>query len=407
MEESGLFDEVVRYQDYESAVAGLLERLNPKRVALDFSETDAECDGLTLGRYEHYKSHIKGQMEYTEVSSDLFIPQVKAAVHHKIRRLSMGKYIRKRLIQSIPVVFGITILTYFIMKLAPGGPLANMINPRTSAESILRAKEAMGLNKPIIIQYVNWLRELLQGNFGYSTNSGQQVLAMILERLPATLLLTVTAFVLSFVIGIPLGVYSATHKYSAGDYGLTIFSFIGISIPSFFFGMGLIYIFAIKLKWFPTSGFGDTTFKGTGMALFLNKMKYLVMPALVMSLANLATVMRFTRSSMVETLNQDYIRTARAKGLSEKVVIYRHALKNSLIPVITIFGLSIPNLFGGAYITEKVFSWPGMGLLGVDAIANRDYAVLMGLTLFTAILVLVGNLVADILYSFVDPRIRY
>ena len=297
----------------------------------------------------------------------------------------MGKYIRKRLIQSIPVVFGITILTYFIMKLAPGGPLANMINPRTSAESILRAKEAIG----------------------YSTNSGQQVLAMILERLPATLLLTVTAFVISFVVGIPLGVYSATHKYSAGDYGLTIFSFIGISIPSFFFGMGLIYIFAIKLKWFPTSGFGDTTFKGTGMALFLNKMKYLVMPALVMSLANLATVMRFTRSSMVETLNQDYIRTARAKGLSEKVVIYRHALKNSLIPVITIFGLSIPNLFGGAYITEKVFSWPGMGLLGVDAIANRDYAVLMGLTLFTAILVLVGNLVADILYSFVDPRIRY
>ena len=296
----------------------------------------------------------------------------------------MGKYIRKRLIQSIPVVFGITILTYFIMKLAPGGPLANMINPRTSAESILRAKEAMGLNKPIIIQYVNWLRELLQGNFGYSTNSGQQVLAMILERLPATLLLTVTAFVISFVVGIPLGVYSATHKYSAGDYGLTIFSFIGISIPSFFFGMGLIY-----------------------MALFLNKMKYLVMPALVMSLANLATVMRFTRSSMVETLNQDYIRTARAKGLSEKVVIYRHALKNSLIPVITIFGLSIPNLFGGAYITEKVFSWPGMGLLGVDAIANRDYAVLMGLTQFTAILVLVGNLVADILYSFVDPRIRY
>lgn len=319
----------------------------------------------------------------------------------------MGKYIRKRLIQSIPVVFGITILTYFIMKLAPGGPLANMINPRTSAESILRAKEAMGLNKPIIVQYINWLRELLQGNFGYSTNSGQQVLTMILERLPATLLLTVTAFLVSFIVGIPLGVYSATHKYSAGDYGLTIFSFIGISIPSFFFGMGLIYIFAIKLKWFPTSGFGDTTFKGAGMALFLNKMKYLVMPALVMSLANIATVMRFTRSSMVETLNQDYIRTARAKGLSEKVVIYRHALKNSLIPVITIFGLSIPNLFGGAYITEKVFSWPGMGLLGVDAIGNRDYAVLMGLTLFTAILVLVGNLVADILYSFVDPRIRY
>ena len=319
----------------------------------------------------------------------------------------MGKYIRKRLPQTIPIVFGITILTYFIMKLAPGGPLANMINPRTSVEAINKAKEALGLDKPILVQYWNWLKELFHLNFGYSTFSGQPVLEMILERLPATLLLTCTAFVISFVIGIPLGVYSATHKYSAGDYGLTIFSFIGISIPSFFFGMGLIYIFAIKLKWFPTSGFGSASFRGTPWQEFCNKLRYLVMPAAAMSLANIATVMRFTRSSMVETLSQDYIRTARAKGLAEKAVIYKHALKNSLIPVITIFGLSIPNLFGGAYITEKVFGWPGMGQLGVDAIGNRDYAVLMGLTLFTAVLVLIGNLVSDILYSFVDPRIRY
>ena len=242
---------------------------------------------------------------------------------------------------------------------------------------------------------------------GFSTFNGQDVLEMILERLPATLLLTVTSFVFSFVVGIPLGVYSATHKYSKADYGLTVFSFIGISIPSFFFGMGMIYIFAMQLKWFPTSGFGSALFRGTGMQLFLHKLRYLVMPAMVMSLANLSSVMRFARSSMIETLNQDYIRTARAKGLAEKVVIYRHALKNSLIPVITIFGQSIPNLFGGAYITEKVFGWPGMGLLGVDAINNRDYQVLMGLTLFTAILVLLGNLLADIMYSVVDPRIRY
>lgn len=171
--------------------------------------------------------------------------------------------------------------------------------------------------------------------------------------------------------------------------------------------MGLIFVFALKLKWLPTSGFGSSTFNGEGMALILHKLKYLIMPALVMSLSNLATVMRFARSSMIETLNQDYVRTARAKGLSEKVVIYKHALKNSMIPVITIFGQSIPNLFGGAYITEKVFGWPGMGLLGVDAINNRDYQMLMGLTLFTAILVLLGNLLADIMYSFVDPRIRY
>ena len=319
----------------------------------------------------------------------------------------MSNYIRKRLLQVIPVVFGITILTFFIMKLAPGGPLAGMISPRISSESLLRAQEAMGLNKPIIVQYWNWLKELVQGNMGYSTYNGLPVLEQILERLPATLLLTVTAFVLSYVIGIPLGVYSATHKYSKGDYGLTVFSFVGISVPSFFFGMGLIYFFALKLGWLPTSGFGSSTFRGEGLDLILHKLKYLIMPAMVMSLSNIATVMRFTRSSMIETLSQDYIRTARAKGLAEKAVVYRHALKNSMIPVITIFGQSIPHLFGGAYITEKVFGWPGMGLLGVEAIANRDYQILMGLTLFTAILVMLGNLLSDIMYSVVDPRIRY
>ena len=319
----------------------------------------------------------------------------------------MSKYIRKRLLQVIPVVFGITILTFFIMKLAPGGPLTSMISPRVSAESLQRAREALGLNKPSIVQYWNWLKELVQGNFGYSTYNGQPVLAQILERLPATLLLTVTAFIFSYIVGIPLGVYSATHKYSKGDYALTVFSFVGISVPSFFFGMGLIFVFALQLGWLPTSGFGSSTFRGEGLDLVLHKLKYLIMPALVMSLSNIATVMRFTRSSMIETLSQDYIRTARAKGLSEKLVVYRHALKNSMIPVITIFGQSIPNLFGGAYITEKVFGWPGMGLLGVEAIANRDYQILMGLTLFTAVLVMLGNLLSDIMYSVVDPRIRY
>lgn len=319
----------------------------------------------------------------------------------------MSKYVRKRLLQSIPVFFGITLLTFGIMQLAPGGPLANMISPRISSESLQRAKEALGLNRPVLVQYFAWLKELLVGNFGYSITSGEPVLGMIFERLPATLLLTGTAFMISFIIGIPLGVYSATHKYTLGDYGLTIFSFIGISVPSFFFGMGLIYFFALRLGWLPTSGFGSTTFSGSDWAAFIQRLRYMIMPVMVLSLGNLSTVMRFTRSSMVETLNQDYIRTAKAKGLSKRVVIYRHALKNSLIPVITIFGLSIPNLFGGSYITEKVFSWPGMGLLGVNAISNRDYPVLMGLTVFTALLVLLGNLLADILYSIVDPRIRY
>jgi peptide/nickel transport system permease protein len=319
----------------------------------------------------------------------------------------MGNYIRKRLIQSIPILFGITILTFFIMKLAPGSPLGSMINPRTSAEAIHRAEEALGLNRPIIVQYFSWLDQLVHLNLGYSTYSGQPVLAMILERLPATLLLTITAFIISFVAGVPLGVYSATHKYSSGDYSLTVFAFIGISIPSFFFGMGLIYVFAYILGWLPTSGFGNIRFTGTAFQLFIDKLRYLIMPAAAMALPNVATVMRFTRSSMMDTLSQDYIRTAHAKGLGEKSIIFGHALKNSLIPVITIIGLSIPNLFGGAYIIEKVFNWPGMGLMGVDAIGNRDYAVLMGINLFTSILVLMGNLLSDILYAFVDPRIRY
>ena len=190
----------------------------------------------------------------------------------------MGRYIRKRLLQAVPVVFGITILTFFIMKMAPGGPLTGMISPRTSSESLQRAREALGLNDPIIVQYWNWLKQLVQGNFGYSTYNGQAVLTEILDRLPATLLLTVTSFFISFVVGIPLGVYSATHKYSKADYGLTVFSFIGISIPSFFFGMGLIFVFALKLKWLPTSGFGSSTFNGEGMALILHKLKYLIMP---------------------------------------------------------------------------------------------------------------------------------
>ena len=292
------------------------------------------------------------------------------------------------------------------MKLAPGGPLTGIISPRTSSESLQRAREALGLNKPIIVQYWNWLKELVQGNFGYSTYNGQDVLAQILERLPATLLLTVTAFIFSFVVGIPLGVYSATHKYSKGDYGLTVFSFIGISVPSFFFGMGMIYVFALKLKWFPTSGFGSSNFHGEGMALFLHKLRYLVMPAIVMSLANVATVMRFARSSMIETLSQDYVRTARAKGLSEKAVIYKHALKNSMIPVITIFGQSIPNLFGGAYITEKVFGWPGIGSIITQSVVSGDYPVIMVTTLMVAAAILVASFLVDVLTAALDPRVR-
>ena len=317
----------------------------------------------------------------------------------------MNKYVRKRLLQAIPVIFGITILTFFIMKMAPGGPLGGMLSPRSSPEALLRAQEKLGLNKPIIVQYWNWLKELVHGNFGYSTYNGQAVLDMILERLPATLLLTVTSFLLSYIIGIPLGVYSATHKYSKGDYGLTVFSFFGISIPSFFFGMGLIYIFALKLRWLPTSGFGSATFRGTGWALFWHKAKYLIMPAMAMSLANLSTVMRFVRSSMIETLSQDYIRTAKAKGAPDRTVIRHHALRNGMIPVVTQIGVSFAGTIGGAVVTENIFTIPGVGTMLLSAVKSRDVPVVLGTIIFVTVIVGVINLLVDLLCAVIDPRI--
>jgi peptide/nickel transport system permease protein len=319
----------------------------------------------------------------------------------------MGRYIFRRILNAIPILFGITLLTFFIMQLAPGSPLQTMIDPRISTEEIARAEENLGLDKPIVIQYFSWLWQLLNGNLGYTVRTGQSVSEMILKRLPATLYLTLTAFFLSFVVGVPLGVYSATRKYTLGDYSLTVFAFVGISIPSFFFGLGLVFIFSLRLGILPTGGMITIGANLTGWAGLVDSLRHLILPAIVLALPNLATVMRFTRSSMIDVLHNDYIRTARAKGVREKAVRYKHALRNAMIPVVTVFGLSVPFLFGGAYITERIFNWPGMGSMGIQAIYSREYPILMGLNLFTSTLVLLGNLLADILYAAVDPRIRY
>ncbi len=319
----------------------------------------------------------------------------------------MFNYVVRRILQSIPVIIGITIITFAIMQLAPGNPMETMIDPKIPVEDIQRAQEKLGMDQPVLVQYFNWLKEIFKGNLGYTVKTQQPVAKLISERLPATLLLTISAFILSFCLGVPLGVFSATHKYSKGDYGLTVFSLIGISIPSFFFGLSMIYVFAIKLGWFPTSGIASVKGNLTGMALFLDQLWHLALPALVLALPNMATTMRFTRSSMIDVMRNDYIRTARAKGVKEKTIRYSHALRNALIPVVTLIGLSIPFLFGGAYITESIFAWPGMGSLGIDAITGREYPIVMGLNLVTSALVLGGNLLADILYALVDPRIRY
>ncbi|MGG3563187.1 ABC transporter permease [Neobacillus rhizosphaerae] len=319
----------------------------------------------------------------------------------------MKKYLIKRLLQSIPILIGISIMTFAIMQLAPGNPMQTMIDPKISAEEIERAQENLGLNDSLPVQYFNWITQILQGNLGYTIKTGQPVGQLILERLPATLLLTGTAFIIAFVIGVPLGVYSATKRNKLPDYVLTVMSFIGISIPSFFFGLGMIFIFALKLGWLPTSGMVTIGADYTGFALFMDYFKHVIMPALVLALPTVAVVMRFTRSSMLEVLNQEFIRTADSKGLSKAKVYLKHALRNALIPVITIFGLSIPFLFGGAYITEHIFNWPGMGSLGIQSIVAREYPVIMALNLFTSILVMAGNLLADVMYAWADPRIRY
>lgn len=319
----------------------------------------------------------------------------------------MFKYISKRLLVSIPVIVGITILSFIIMKLSPGDPLANFINPSINVADLEKSRQALGLNDPLYMQYFKWIGQVAKGNFGYTYNGNHSISALVLERLPNTVILTLSAFVMSFVIGIPLGVIGAVKKNTRIDYGITFMSLVGVAIPSFFFGLLVIYVFALLLGIFPTGGMVNIRAGYTGYAYYMDVLHHLVLPAIALSLGNIASISRFTRSNMLDILKEDYIRTAKAKGLRSKAIVYKHALRNALIPVVTIFGLSIPFLFSGAYITESIFNWPGMGQLGIRAIQDREYGIIMALNLITATLVLVGNLVSDILYAIVDPRIRH
>ena len=309
----------------------------------------------------------------------------------------MGQYIIRRLLQAIPILIGITLLTFLIMQLAPGNPLQTMIDPTISIEEINKAEQKLGFDKPKVVQYFNWLKEILKGNLGYSVKTGQPVSKLIGERLPATLLLTSAAFILSFCIGVPLGVYSATHKYTAGDYSMTMLAFLGISIPNFFFGLGLIYVFALKLGWLPTSGMTTIGADLTGWSGAIVIAKHLIMPATVLALPNLATVMRFTRSSMIEVLLHDFIRTAKAKGLRRRSVVYKHALRNALIPTITIIGLNFAFLMSGAVLTETTFQLVGMGQTIITAINTGDYWVLQASIFVVTLLFVIINLFTDLI----------
>lgn len=313
----------------------------------------------------------------------------------------MGKYILKRILIAIPVLIGITMIDYAIMCLA-GSPLEMLKGPRIS-DAALQAKEiAAGLDKPLIVQYFVWLFQLLQGNLGYSMKSYEPVSAMIGSHIGPTLLLMGASLALSLLIAVPAGIYSAVKQYSKGDYAVVTASFIGSSIPSFFLALILIYIFTVKLGILPSGGMNTLGMDGS----VADTIRHMVLPVTVLAVSLAGSNIRYIRSSFLEILQQDYLRTARAKGIGYKRVIWKHAMRNALLPILTVIGMQIPMLFGGAVIIEQVFSWPGLGLMTMTAIMGRDYPVIMGVCLLSAVVVLISNLITDILYALVDPTIQ-
>jgi peptide/nickel transport system permease protein len=318
----------------------------------------------------------------------------------------MRQYITRRLLQMIPVLIGVSIVIFFILQLAPGDALTGKMDKGLTTERKQELRHQMGLDKSVPEQYVRWASGVLKGDFGESTNFKQPVGKVMNTYIWNTFLISIFTLILSVLISIPIGVVSATKQYSKFDGFFTIFALIGISMPSFFFGMLLIKVFAVDLQVLPVSGMSTAGSTAAGISYSLDVARHMLLPLIVLTLGSVAGLMRYTRSSMLEVIRQDYIRTARAKGLKEKVVIYKHALRNGMIPVITLLGFWLPALFSGAFITESIFLWPGIGPIEIGAVSGRDYPLLMGINILFAVLTLFGNLIADVTYAVVDPRIR-
>jgi peptide/nickel transport system permease protein len=314
----------------------------------------------------------------------------------------MGRYLLGRSLQSLVLLVLVSVIGFAVLHLAPGGPLAQFaLVPGMSQADIARIAHQMGLDRPLPLQYWEWFSRLLAGDWGRSYRDNQPVLAIIGSHLGATLELMVAATLIAVLLGTWIGVMGAVRRYSLFDYLATIGAMVALSIPTFWFGLITIYLFSVELGWLP-SGSRYTV----GDASFLDYLHHLIGPSLVLALVTIAIWSRYTRSSMLDVIGQDYIRTARAKGLPERVVLVHHAIRNALLPMITIAGLQLPTLLSGALVTETVFTWPGMGRLFLDSLGYRDYPVVMGILMFSAVLVLVGNLLADVFYAVADPRIR-
>jgi peptide/nickel transport system permease protein len=317
----------------------------------------------------------------------------------------MATYIARRLLIAIPILFGISLFMFVLVALAPGDPVAAFIRPEQAGNQELRAAmtKQLGLDQPLPVRYVRWLATTLQGNLGYAAVSGLPVNQVVWTGLLASASLMITALLIGIVVGIPLGVLSALRQYSRLDFTLTTVAFLGISTPSFVLGLGGLYVFGLLLGLFPIGGMQEPAVPFT----IPDFLRHLALPALILGLGYVAILMRYSRSAMLDVMHSQYVTTAEAKGLAPRIVTTRHAFRNALIPVVTIIGATIPELVGGAAITETVFTWPGLGLKLVDAVNSRDFPVIMGIALVFAVVVVVVNLLTDIAYAVIDPRIRY
>ncbi|HET9016970.1 MAG TPA: ABC transporter permease [Thermomicrobiaceae bacterium] len=320
----------------------------------------------------------------------------------------MGRYVLRRLIQVIPLIIGITIITFALANIVPGSPIANLqFNPDITPADIARIKASLGLDQPLYIRYFQWLSHVVRGDLGLSLVTYTPVMQSILQKLPNTLELTGAALLFAIVVSIPVGIYSAVRRNSWFDQFATVGAVAGFAVPTFWLGLMAILLFSVKFsEWgLPSLPAGGSYTLGNGG--FLDRLQHLIMPAVVLGFVYMASWTRYIRSQMIEVLRQDYMRTAEAKGLIRRAVIFRHGLRNAVLPLVTLLALDLPGLFGGSVIIEQIFSWNGLGRFILDGVQSRDYTVVMGTTLFISILVVFANLLADIAYGLLDPRIQY
>ena len=309
----------------------------------------------------------------------------------------MHKYILKRLLMLIPVILGVTFIVFFNLNLSPGDPAAMILGEQATAEALEMKREELGLNDPILLRYFNYMKDLLRGDMGVSYRNSISVWEQVVDRFPNTVVLAIAGILVALLIGIPLGILSAKKQNTIIDNISMVLSLIGVSMPNFWFGLLVVMLFSLKLGWLPSQGMGEG---------FVPLLLSLILPALTLGTGSAGTIARMTRSSMLEVIRQDYISTARAKGVDERTVTYQHMLRNALIPIITAVGLQFGSLLGGAMLTETVFSWPGLGRLMVENIKSKDIPMVLGCVVFLATMFTIVNLVVDIIYAFVDPRIK-